>query len=58
VFVAALQRADELALAMEARGYHGNSPRSYYSRLHFGLAEYLFMSFSCIAIITLFIVTK
>jgi len=57
VFVAALQRADELAMAMEARGYDGDIKRTSYSRLHIGMREWLFMSVSTGLIIILFALT-
>jgi energy-coupling factor transport system permease protein len=53
VFVAAIQRADELALAIEARGYKSGQTRTFYSRSHFGAAEWLF-AFGSAAIILIF----
>ncbi len=58
VFVAALQRADELALAMEARGYSGSVNRTSYSHLHIGIREWLFMGVSTGLIILLFVITR
>ena len=57
VFVAALQRADELAMAIEARGYRGGAARTIYSRLRFGSAEWGFGLGTSIIIIGLFYVT-
>ncbi len=50
VFMAAVQRADELALAMEARGYDGRTSRTIYSRSRFGAAEWSFMTGVSIAV--------
>lgn len=58
VFVAAIQRADELALAIEARGYRGGRKRSYYSHLRFGIKEWLFVFGSSGLIFILFYFTK
>ncbi len=57
VFVAALQRADDLALAIEARGYQSDGERTVYSRLRFGAQEWLFGMGLSAAIIVLFVVT-
>jgi energy-coupling factor transport system permease protein len=58
VFVAAIQRADELALAIEARGYRSGRKRSYYSRSRFGLNEVAFTLICSVAIFTLFYYTR
>jgi energy-coupling factor transport system permease protein len=42
VFVAALQRADDLALAIEARGYRSSERRTMYTHARFGRAEVWF----------------
>ncbi len=42
VFVAAIQRADELAMAIEARGYRAGNRRTFYSRSKFERQEWLF----------------
>jgi len=42
VFVAALNRADALAVAIQARGYRSDRPRTFYSSTHFGFNEWLF----------------
>lgn len=41
LFVAAFRRADELATAMEARGYRGGQGRTKMIELHFGGKDYL-----------------
>lgn len=58
VFVAALQRADELALAIEARGYKSGVKRTSYSRLEFGPREWAFAVWSTGLIIVLWWVTR
>ncbi len=57
VFVAALQRADDLALAIEARGYRSDRGRTIYSHLRFGASEWLFGLGTSIAIAGLFYLT-
>lgn len=39
LFVNAFRRADELAVAMEARGYRGGEGRTKFKELHFGRAD-------------------
>lgn len=58
VFAAAINRADDLALAIEARGYQSGSRRSTYSHTHFGEREWLFMSGSSLVVVLLFVVTR
>lgn len=58
VFVAAVGRADELALAIEARGYDSRTERSIYSEAKFGVKEMLFAVVSIGCMILLFIVTQ
>ncbi|MEW5993386.1 MAG: energy-coupling factor transporter transmembrane component T [Candidatus Zixiibacteriota bacterium] len=57
VFVAALQRADELALAIQARGYGRTEVRTYYTRSRFGFREWLFVGGAAALILALYIVT-
>ena len=57
VFVAALQRADDLALAIEARGYRSNARRTIYSRLQFGAREWGFALVTLVSISLLYVVT-
>lgn len=54
VFVSALQRADDLALAIESRGYRASPKRTMYSRSRFGLQEWLFATGTSILIVLLF----
>jgi len=58
VFVAAIQRADELALAIQARGYGSTCDRTFYSRSHFGRKEWLFVFVTSILIVMIYLLTK
>ncbi|MFQ6007644.1 MAG: energy-coupling factor transporter transmembrane component T family protein, partial [Candidatus Zixiibacteriota bacterium] len=57
VFVAALQRADELALAIQARGYNGGQ-RTFYSHTRFGWREWFFMAVTSSLAVIIFYVTR
>lgn len=57
VFVAAVSRADDLALALEARGYKSRAERTFYSHARLGLAEYSFMAAATVGIVALYVVT-
>ncbi|MCB2231318.1 energy-coupling factor transporter transmembrane protein EcfT [bacterium] len=54
VFMAALNRADDLALAMEARGYDGRKPRTFYTHTAFGTIELYFVMTTTAALLALF----
>jgi len=58
VFVAALQRADELALALQARGYQGGAQRTFYSHSLFGWREWFFMAASSALLLAAFYLTR
>jgi len=58
VFLAALQRADELALAIQARGYDGRRHRTFYSTTTFGRNEVVFIGATTIGLLALFWVTR
>lgn len=58
VFVSAIQRADELALAIEARGYRSGSKRTFYSRSRFGWREIAFALLSSVFIYALYHITR
>ncbi len=58
VLVAAVNRADELALALQARGYDNKKERTFYSRARMGMAETSFMLFSTMGIVALYLVTS
>ncbi len=42
VFVSAIQRADDLAMALQVRGYRSDRQRTYYSKMKFGLNGWIF----------------
>lgn len=54
VFLAAIHRADELALALQVRGYGVNKKRTYYSAEKFKWKDFLFLAGSSVLIIGLF----
>ena len=58
VFVSAIQRADELALALQARGYKSGKGRTFYSRSRFGVNEWLFSLAASLFVILLFYYSK
>lgn len=58
VLVGTIGRADELALAMEARGYQSGTRRSFYSHSRFGAQAWLFLALSSAAIAALFFMTR
>jgi len=57
VLVSAISRADELALAMEARGYRSRRPRTFYSKSRFDLTAWLFLIGSSAATFLVFYLT-
>ncbi len=58
VLIGAIGRADELAMAIEARGYRGGQRRTFYSRSHFDARAWLFVLSGTIVIVALFMVTR
>jgi len=58
VLVGAIGRADELALAMEARGYVGHRHRTFFSRSIFGLSGRLFVAGVSAVVFLLYFVTS
>ncbi len=58
VFVAAVQRADELALAIQARGYRSGAERTFYSLSTFGIPEWIFSLGSSAGILAVYFLTK
>ncbi|MEW5795851.1 MAG: energy-coupling factor transporter transmembrane component T [Candidatus Zixiibacteriota bacterium] len=58
VLVAAISRADELALAMEARGYRSGEPRTFFTRTRFDLSSALFALGTTVALLILFGATR
>ena len=57
VLVAAISRADELALAMEARGYRSGAPRTFFMRTCFDARAQLFAFGSTLALVIVFYLT-
>lgn len=57
VFIASIQRADEIALAIEARGYSQSRSRTFYSRTRFGENEWLFASGTVVFVLFVYWVT-
>jgi energy-coupling factor transport system permease protein len=58
VFVAAIGRADELALAIEARGYDSRRERTVYTHAKLDRTAWMFMALVSIGIVALFLVTR
>ncbi len=58
VFIASLHRADELALAIQARGYGKSPRRTYYTLSRFGGKDWLFVGLSTVVLIGIFWLTK
>ncbi len=58
VFVAAIQRADDLALAIQARGYRGGASRTFYSCSKFGNNELIFSLVTSSLILIIFYFTR
>lgn len=56
LFVSAFKRAEDLALAMEARGYQGGEGRTKLRLLQYGIRDYTAFILFVLVIITLFIV--
>ena len=57
VFVAAIHRADDIAQAMEARGYRCGRARTSYLSSHFGRSESLFCVGAVLLVLVAFVVT-
>jgi energy-coupling factor transport system permease protein len=57
VFVSAIQRADDIALAIQARGYDRAPERTFYSRSHFGKNELRFAILSSLFVAIVFYLT-
>ena len=57
VLVGAIGRADELALAMEARGYRSGKPRTFYSRSRLDLSAWLFMGLTVAGTVGVYLMT-
>lgn len=55
LFISAFTRADELAMAMEARGYRGDEGRTRFKELHFYLKDYLVILLFLLLIVLLIV---
>jgi energy-coupling factor transport system permease protein len=53
LFVSAFRRADELALAMEARCYRGGEGRTRYKQLHISVRDYLAWGYAVLMVLGL-----
>jgi energy-coupling factor transport system permease protein len=58
VFVAAIGRADELAVAIEARGYDSQRERTVYTHSRLDRAAWIFMAVVSLGIVVLFVLTR
>ena len=58
VFVSAVGRADDLAVAMEARGYRTGKERTFYSHATFGWREVWFMALSTLGVGIAYVATR
>ena len=58
VFVTAINRADDLAMAIEARGYRSGKPRTSYSLATFGQREFLFSGAALVILLALYLATR
>jgi energy-coupling factor transport system permease protein len=58
VFVTAINRADDLAMAIEARGYRSGKPRTSYSLMSFGHREILFSGAALAILAALYLTTR
>ncbi|MCX6826305.1 MAG: energy-coupling factor transporter transmembrane component T, partial [candidate division Zixibacteria bacterium] len=57
VFQSAIRRADDLAIAIESRGYISGEERSSFKIYRFRTADWFFMMTSIIIIVTLFVIS-
>ncbi len=56
LFASALRRADNLALAIEARGYRGGKGRTSYFELRFKTADFEALSISALIVLAIFVI--
>ena len=57
VFQSAIRRADDLAIAIESRGYISGAERSRYNQFRWRLSDFGFLSTAAIVVIALYLVT-
>jgi len=58
LFVSSFRKAEELALALDARGFRSGQTRTSFQRLILETRDYLFLSFVILMIVTSYLVTK
>jgi energy-coupling factor transport system permease protein len=58
VFISAVNRADTIALAIEARGYSHNRGRTYFSRMSFQMAEWVFVASGVLTLLIIFLLDR
>jgi len=58
LFVSSFRKADELALALDARGFRSGQERTSFQRLVFKRSDYLFLSFVLVIIVISYLVKK
>jgi energy-coupling factor transport system permease protein len=58
LFVSSFRKAEELALALDARGFRSGQTRTSFQNLIFEIRDYLFLSFVIVVILTSYLVTK
>lgn len=58
LFVSSFRKADELALALDARGFRSGQERSSYRKLEFKLMDYLFLSLTLLFAILCFLIRR
>jgi energy-coupling factor transport system permease protein len=58
LFVSSFRKADELALALDARGFRSGQERTSFQRLVFKRSDYLFLSFVLVIIVISCLVKK
>ncbi|MGM9942336.1 MAG: energy-coupling factor transporter transmembrane component T family protein [Bulleidia sp.] len=56
LFVSAFQRAEDLANAMEARGYNPGEPRTRYRQLTFAMRDYMLLAGSCCVLAAMIVI--
>ena len=58
LFVSSFRKAEELALALDARGFRGGQARTSFQRLAFGTTDYLFLLFVILMTATSYLVKR
>ena len=58
LFISAFRRADELAVAMESRCYHGGEGRTRMKQLHMARRDYLAMAFGLVLLAAVIVLRR